>query len=246
MRTARSARSAFTISVAMVLTISACGGGGSSNKAATNVATSTTTPSSIPSGASGGSTADNPLSLGASATLGDSSVTVVSFNPDATEQYGSSPDDGGNYAAVVLRITYNGNSSIGPESYFDVTFTDPDSGVTSDVNSNQWTLPDAAELMSKGDHKELTVFLDVAADIHPGTIAVEALYPLQQGTTTCETPGDGSCATAFWKTQDFSPATTTSVTSTTVPVVRPPALCYPGGSSTTAPVASSAGLVPCP
>lgn len=116
----------------------------------TTEATTTTTTAPQPSGSQ-----QSPLPQGQSATVGEYTVTVVSFDPAATaavmaeNQFNDEPPEGQTYALVRLRVQYQGTDEGNP--WVDLTtgyvgsdaraYSDPDCGaVEPDGFSDQPTL----------------------------------------------------------------------------------------------------------
>lgn len=110
----------------MCLFVVACGGTGTTEitvapaeTTTTDSQATTTTAAAATTTVAGGSatTRNNPVPVGTAATVGDYEVTVVGFEPDATEavlahnMFNDEPADGFVYSLIRLSVVYNGDDT---------------------------------------------------------------------------------------------------------------------------------------
>lgn len=96
------------------------------------------TPTEQPADSGGAGTVDSPLALGATATVGDWKVTVVSYKPNATQQvleanqFNDKPGSGSSYGLIRVKATFEGTGKGNPGMDIRASFVGSDSREYSD------------------------------------------------------------------------------------------------------------------
>ncbi len=129
-------------------------------------------------------TKDHPLPLGASSRVGDWTVTVVSFQADATaavraaNQFNDAPPAGEAYSLIHLRETYNGDSKGSPTFGTSVAFVGTDARSYADSDCGAvvaHSMNDQPDVFKGGKVEgDVCIKAPLAVTSRPGAISVEA------------------------------------------------------------------------